>query len=58
MVMADPDDRSETLARDLLNLDYGIRNGLLFLTQGMRQLNIAQKKEVKINSNDDINRYP
>lgn len=48
MIMANPDEPNETLARELLNPDHGVQDGLLFLAQGMKQLNIAQKKEVEI----------
>lgn len=47
IIMANPDQLNETLANDLLNPDYGLQDGLIVLAQGMKQLNIARKQEVR-----------
>lgn len=47
LIMSNPDNPSESLAKELLNPNHGLQEGILFLAQGMKQLNIARKKEVK-----------
>lgn len=46
IVMASPDLSHETVARELLQPEHGVQEGLLFLAQGMKQLNIYRQKEV------------
>lgn len=55
VVMAQPDEPNETLAKDLLDVEYGLQDGLLHLSLGMKQFNITKQKEVISNLSNLLN---